>query len=168
MRLRHTVEQGLFVREVGAPAAKPVSACSGTRSAACCTFSHTASALDVDAFVSGGFSRRRDDILRTGLDDGAIRGYYASLRQADPRSYHARSCELVVESEACTLTARLAALTYAVLYVAGAPGGISRRSLASLAGLGVRHVTLEPAGHWPFVDQPAAFVEALAAFLPKR
>jgi pimeloyl-ACP methyl ester carboxylesterase len=132
-----------------------------------CTFSRTASKLDLDAFVSGGFARLREDILRTGLDDAAIRGYYASLRQADPRSYHAHSCELVAESEACTLPTRLAALTHAVLYVAGVPGGISGRSLAALAGLGVRHVRLEPSGHWPFVDQPAAFVDAVAAFLPR-
>jgi pimeloyl-ACP methyl ester carboxylesterase len=52
-----------------------------------------------------------------------------------------------------------------VLYVAGVPGGISKRSLSSLEETGVRHVRLEPCGHWPFADQPRAFVDAVAAFL---
>jgi len=133
-----------------------------------CTFSRRAAAIPRTEFEASGFSRLCEQVLDEGFADPAVRGYYASLRQADPATYHAHSVALVAESEACTLAPRLAALPHDVLYVAGVPRGVCPRSLAALAGLGIRHVRLEPAGHWPFGDQPDAFVRAVANFLTRR
>ena len=58
-------------------------------------------------------------------------------------------------------------MTVPYLYIAGEPGGASPRSRALLAEAGVRCVAIAPAGHWPFVDQPAATAAAIADALPR-
>ncbi len=130
-----------------------------------CTFSRLAAQMPRDAFVATGFARLREQILDEDPSNPALRGYYAGLRQADPATYHAHAEELVAESETCTLPARLAALPHPLLYVAGVPGGVTPRSLGALAELRVRHVRLQPSGHWPFTDQPQTFAAAVGGFL---
>ena len=130
-----------------------------------CTFSGQAAAQDLAAFEDGGFDELRDRVYEAGVTQPAQRGYHASLKQAQPASFHLHSQELVAWSSTGDLARRRAAVRCPLLYVAGAPGGASAasRRLLDQARVGVAEVT--PSGHWPFIDQPEAFVGVVASFL---
>jgi len=100
-----------------------------------------------------------------GLDDPAHRGYYASLRLADPRVFHRHAQDLVALSAAGDLARRLANLSMPARYLAGEPRGVSPRSVQALQAAGVPCSAVTPAGHWPFIDQPDAFAHVLVRFL---
>lgn len=139
----------------------------GNKTEADCTFSGRAAAMAIEDFVvpGGGFDAMRADIFRDAQDDEALRGYYASLRLADPCLFYAHSCELVARSRARTLAADLAALPKPKAYIAGAPKGASPGSLDMLRQAGVPIAEISPAGHWPFIDQPENFAEKLTDIL---
>jgi pimeloyl-ACP methyl ester carboxylesterase len=133
-----------------------------------CTFSGQAAVEEEGAFVTTAFSALRDRVLSGAGDDAALLGYYVSLRLADPRTFHRHSLELVAQSRNEALGRRMRDLRASVLYVAGAPRGASPRSLELLAEAGVPVIVVSPAGHWPFVDLPAEFAEALARHLEEE
>lgn len=137
----------------------------GNKSLEDCAFSGRAAKMALEQFVGGGFDAMMLDIHGQGAGDAAHRGYYASLRLCDPRAYHAHSHELVMLSEGERLADRLAGLSTPKLYVAGQPGGACCRSMELLARAGVETVSIEPSGHWPFIDRPDAFASALVGFL---
>jgi len=130
-----------------------------------CTFSSQAAAQEPADFQRGGFDRLRDVVYRAGADDPAQRGYYASLRLADPLLYHANSRDLVERSLPEDLAGRLVALPLPTLYVAGVPRGACERSRALLDEAGARWVGVSPSGHWPFIDEPDGFLEVLVGFV---
>lgn len=140
----------------------------GNKSTEDCAFSGRAAKLSLAEFVGGGFDAMIDDIFEQGLSEAAHRGYYASLRLCDPRAYHAHSLELVGLSEGGKLAKRLAALGRPKIYVAGKPGGACERSLELLREADVPTSVIAPSGHWPFLDQPEAFADVLAAFLERH
>ena len=128
-----------------------------------CTFSSR-----IAAFAEADAARAAEEVwtwvaARAGTD-AALRGYAASLAFADPAVLWRHAVDLVALSSADTLAARRAALPLPFLYVAGAPGGASTRSRALLAAAGVDVEAVEPAGHWPFIDQPRAFADTVADF----
>jgi pimeloyl-ACP methyl ester carboxylesterase len=127
-----------------------------------CTNSATAARYGLDAFLAHGYDALGDEIYRLGASDRAHRAYYPSLRLADPRSYHRDSCELVEASARRDLARRLGALDLPRVYVHGRPGGTQAGSLRLLDDAGVERITVDEAGHWPFVDQPRVFAEAVA------
>jgi pimeloyl-ACP methyl ester carboxylesterase len=129
-----------------------------------CTLSAQAAAYTLDDFVAHGFDAIRDDLYKRGIADEALRGYYAALRMASPHVIHRHATELVAMSRTEARVARLAALTVPVLFVAGVPDGICERSRALLRAHRVHCIGVEPAGHWPFVDQPQAVATAVADF----
>lgn len=130
-----------------------------------CTFSGRAAAMDVEAFAAGGFDELRDWVYDRGHGSPALRGYYASMRFADPRVFHRHAQELIQYSRVETMAARDAGLPMPALYVAGTPDGICQRSKDLLQAAGALWHSIEPAGHWPFLDQPDAFAEVVAGFL---
>jgi pimeloyl-ACP methyl ester carboxylesterase len=130
-----------------------------------CTFSSQAAAMDLADFEDGGFDALRDRVYEAGVTQPAQRGYHASLRQAQPASYHRHSLELVTLSAEGDLARRRAALRCPLLYVAGAPGGASAASRRALDEARVAVVEVAPSGHWPFIDQPGAFSGVVASFL---
>ena len=130
-----------------------------------CTFSARAAACTAADFGAHGFAAMRDDIYRSGLSEPALRGYFAALRLASPDVFHGHAVELVELATTEVLAPRLAVLSAPVLFVAGVPGGICERSRALLEEHRVRWVGIADAGHWPFVDQPAAFADAVRGFL---
>jgi len=130
-----------------------------------CAFSSQASAVDLEQFRAASFAALIDKIYCDGVGDPALRGYYVSLRLCDPRAYHQNSTELVAESQGGDIAERLARLDVPVVYVAGVPRGVSQRSRVLLERASVETVEISPAGHWPFIDQPDAFVRAMLAFL---
>ncbi len=137
----------------------------GNKSLGDCTFSSQAACQPLDAFENGGFDELRSRVYVAGARDVAQRGYYASLRLCDPKSFHRHSVELVEMSGREDLATRLASLPVRKVYVAGQPGGACSRSMDLLREAKVPCVAITPSGHWPFVDQPEAFVAALAKFL---
>ena len=137
----------------------------GNKSIADCGFSGRAARMSLEDFVRSGFDAMIRDIYEKGAGDRALRGYHASLRLCDPRAYHAHSLELVEVSKSEQLAQRLAALDLPKIYLAGRPGGASPRALELLHEAGVPTTQIAPSGHWPFWDQPDAFVDALLAFL---
>ena len=133
----------------------------GNKAGADAVFSGRAAAESLEAFVATGFERLREAVYRAGRRERAQRGYYASLRLADPRVFHRHSVDLVALSHGEDLARRLAALPMPKYYVAGAPGGASARSLDLLRHAGVPTIAIAPAGHWPFLDQPVLFATLL-------
>jgi pimeloyl-ACP methyl ester carboxylesterase len=127
-----------------------------------CTYSGRAAAFDADAFVERGFGEMRAFVQDRALTDLAHRGYATRIGLADPRTFHRHSGELVAASTPEDMGSRLAALRVPTTYVAGAPGGACARSLELLRAAGVAVEEIEPAGHWPFVDQPDAFAALLS------
>lgn len=130
-----------------------------------CTFSRDAAEMELSEFAEGGMSRLLDNLYLEGLEDRALRGYYASLRLADPRQLHGDSAALVDRSRAETLAAETASVDCPVRYVLGDPRGTGKRSRALLDAAGVRWLAIADAGHWPYLDQHDAFVDVLVAFL---
>ncbi len=130
-----------------------------------CTFSAEAAAYDREEFAATGFATMRARVGERGQAEPALRGYHAALMLADADMFHGNAVDLVRLSEAETLAARLAAVGARALFVAGVPGGICERSRAQLDHHAVRWVGIEPAGHWPFIDQPDAFAAAVGPFL---
>lgn len=131
-----------------------------------CGFSGPAAAFDLPRFVGGGFTSLRDTVYDGGRDSKPERGYYASLRLADPSQFHFNSVELVQASAREDLARRFAALqTPRKAFVAGLSGGLGARSLELLRNAGVDYIGFERSGHWPFIDQEDRFAEFLVHFL---
>jgi pimeloyl-ACP methyl ester carboxylesterase len=129
-----------------------------------CTFSAEAAGFSLPAFEEGGFDAMRARVVADGKHDVALRGYGAALGTASPAVFHRNAVDLVRISETNTLAARLAALTAPMLFVAGMPGGICAESQRALDAHHLPWVGLEPAGHWPFVDQVQMFAGIVRAF----
>ncbi len=129
-----------------------------------CVYSSRAAGQDLDEFVGDGFDRLRESILRECRDDAALAGYWASLRLADPRTFHRHARQLVEMSRVEDLAGRLAALGCPNVYIAGAPGGACERSLELLHAAGADLAVIEPAGHWPFIDRPAEVALLIGEF----
>ncbi len=132
-----------------------------------CGYSGRAVEFSLEAWLDHGFDRVLDAIHHEGESAGVRLAYIASILMCDPRAYHRNSRDLVELSRAEGLAARLAALDAPTVYVHGAPRGTGERSLGLLERAGVERIRIDGAGHWPFLDQHDAFVEALAGFLAR-
>lgn len=130
-----------------------------------CGFSGRAARYTLDEFLAGGFHRILGELYRDGLEDEALATYYPSMRICDPRAYHLNSGELVELSRAEGLAGRMAVLGAASLYVLGDPRGTGAHSRRLLDRAGVVWRAVDNAGHWPFLDQPAVFLDEVVAFL---
>lgn len=126
-----------------------------------CTYSSQIAAYPPDEFGARGHAEVCAR-LRAHADP-IIAGYGARMATASPAQLWRYSCDLVAASTAETSARRRAALAVPLTYVAGAPGGTCPRGRALLAEAGVRTVEIAPAGHWPFVDHPAAVAAIVAA-----
>jgi len=136
----------------------------GNISAGDCTFSSRAAAVDRTEFAGRGLARLRQEVYQGGAEDPSLRTYFASLCLADPAAFHRNSVELVAISTAEGLAARLGALALPRLYVLGSPRGGPQRSQDLLARARIPLETVSPAGHWPFLDQPDQFLDAVTPF----
>ncbi|MEM8959852.1 MAG: alpha/beta hydrolase [Acidobacteriota bacterium] len=130
-----------------------------------CTFSGPMAAQELADFVASGFEGMRREVYAAGVDDLPLRTYFASLQLCDPRTFHRDARELVAVSEQENLALRLAALGIPAIYLYGSPRGTAARSRGHLADAEIEIVAIDEAGHWPWIDQPEAFEQALAAFL---
>jgi pimeloyl-ACP methyl ester carboxylesterase len=129
-----------------------------------CTFSGAAAAEDIETFVRSGFDRLRETVRLAGATDPAHAGYWASLRLADPATFHLHSRSLLEISRSEKMPVRMTRLACPVVYVAGVPGGACGRTLELLRAAEVDVEEVEPAGHWPFIDRPRAVAEVVGAF----
>lgn len=137
----------------------------GNTSPGDCVFSGRAAEGTLEEFQAGGLAAMCEDIYRGGLEDPALRDYYASIRLCDPATFHLNGGELVAQSAPEDLGRRRAALEVPLVYVAGAPGGACPRSRELLDEAKVDVKVVEPAGHWPFIDRPDDFLGAIAGLL---
>ncbi len=130
-----------------------------------CTFSAEAAGYSVADFTQRGFAAMRAAVAARGSAEPALRGYATSLAAANAQVFHRHSIDLVEMSSTETLAGRLAALTAQTLFIAGVPAGICERSRGMLGTAHVPWIGLEPAGHWPFVDQIDLFAASVRAFV---
>ena len=130
-----------------------------------CVFSSRAQQWNAADFTTEGFAVLREVVRRRGLNDPAQAGYHHSLLMADAAAYHLNSRELVEMSAVEDLARRLAALAVRTLYIAGVPGGASRRSHDLLQAAAVPVIAIEPSGHWPFIDQRDTFCHIVGEWL---
>ncbi|CAN5568516.1 hypothetical protein BH11MYX1_BH11MYX1_57670 [soil metagenome] len=130
-----------------------------------CTFSAQASAYSEADFVSHGLAEMRAGVYDRGITDLPLRTYHGALCFASPWTFHKQATELVALSSMNTMTARLAALRVPSLFIAGVPRGICEASKIELERRRVRWVGIEPAGHWVYLDQLAAFTTAIEHFV---
>ncbi len=130
-----------------------------------CHFSSRAAAQSLATFTTSGIGELLEDLYRKGGSDLAIRTYYPSVRMCDPRAYHKNSHELVRASRAEETAKRIARLDVPTLYLAGLPRGSGERSRELLDEAGVAWRGVGESGHWPFLDQPEAFVDEMVTFL---
>jgi len=131
-------------------------------------FSRLAAGRSLEAFMADGFHEMQDMVFSDAQQDMAKRGYYVSMRLADPRTYHLNSRELVEVSTREDVAGRMAALPMRSYYMAAVPNGISQRSQRLLSDAGVALIRIGPSGHWPFIDQTDRFVEELLKILDKN
>ncbi len=106
-----------------------------------------------------------DDMYRQGVESEAYRRYFASARVCDPRTFHLNGRELVNLSRTGELAQRMGALKTPKRFVAGTAGGAGTNTHNALRAAGVPCHDIERAGHWPFLDRPNAFANAVADFL---
>jgi pimeloyl-ACP methyl ester carboxylesterase len=130
-----------------------------------CTFSAQAAAYSLADFRAHGFASMRASVFARGATEPALRGYHAAMLATHPDTFHANATDLVRLSTIDDLAPRFAALRCPALFIAGVPGGICDASRARLDAVGARWTGIEPAGHWPYIDQPEAFANAVADFV---
>jgi pimeloyl-ACP methyl ester carboxylesterase len=126
-----------------------------------CVFSRQAIVQDLAEFIATGFQRLCESVYQEGFHDASRRGYYASMRLSDPRSFFRNSQELVQLSAAEALATRMGELRTRSAYIAGIPRGACARSLELLDQEGLHWIGVEDCGHWPFIDRPDEFVAIL-------
>jgi len=145
----------------------------GNLSLADCTYSSQVAAMPLEDWLATGqaaFLARLYDLAgKTASPEieaaVVVRAYAASIQMADPRVFHKNSADLVAISRGETLARTLASYDFPTLYVHGAPRGTGARSLSLLAEAGIPTRRIQNAGHWPFLDQPAAFLDTMTYFL---
>jgi pimeloyl-ACP methyl ester carboxylesterase len=130
-----------------------------------CSFSARAAASPLEELVDHGFADLRAEIAAEAERDPALLGYHAALCAASPAVFYQNSVDLVRLSSTETLARRLVALRCPSLFVAAIPHGPCERSRTLLEQAGARWVSCGPAGHWIYLDQPAAFADVVRPFL---
>ena len=126
-----------------------------------CTYSSQMAAYPLAEFVAHGHAEVCGRVAAHA--DPIVAGYGQRMATAAPAQLWRYAADLVAWSQPEDSARRRAALAVPLTYVAGHPGGASPRSRALLAEAGVARVDVGPAGHWPFLDQPAQFAAAVAA-----
>ncbi len=134
----------------------------GNLSSGDCVFSGQAVQNAWEQFISTGFDALRSAIYERGLTDPALRGYYASLRLANPRQFYQNSQDLVAFSRSGAAVERFNSLvTRLKWYIAGKPNGICQESAGLLKRMVSSCIFIDQSGHWPFIDNEDAMVEVM-------
>ena len=130
-----------------------------------CTYSLRAAAFSDGESVDSQFENMVAEVELEGRAHERLAGYAKSLRLCDARAFKRNGIELVEVSKDEFMAPRLATLPIPTLYIYGSPGGTGEHSRALLQREGVALCGIAPAGHWPFLDQPADFARAVSDFL---
>lgn len=132
-----------------------------------CNYSAEAWKCTPRQFRREGFSPMIKGIKKGAKSNRPLQVYYKSMVKCDPRAFHRNACDLVSASMPETVPLRLKAVADRIpaLYIGGAAGGVVPRSVELLEKCGVPFESVEDAGHWPFIDQPQAFVKIVVRFL---
>ena len=130
-----------------------------------CGYSSRAQPFSLEQFEHHGYDQVGTQIEDAGVSDPAHRSYAASYRLCRPAAFHRNATELVDLSRTETLAARFARLPHPKAFAQGRPDGAPPRSTELLVSEGIAARIFEPAGHWPFIDQPDAFLDWLTETL---
>ncbi|MEL7059890.1 MAG: alpha/beta hydrolase [Acidobacteriota bacterium] len=135
-----------------------------------CTASAFAASQSIDDWLEHGrealLSQLEEDTTRI-APRRVLRAYAASVQLCDPRAFLVDSRELVELSMREELAGRLARLPCPTVYLFGRPHGTGPRSLELLERAGAESHAFEPAGHWPYLEQPNGFAALVAALLER-
>ncbi len=134
----------------------------GNKTGEDCTFSILAKRKTLVDFLESGYAEMLRHILYSqipgkgcrGYEDPAYLRYFRNLSQCDPQALHAHANDLVNLSYEGNLAERLADLRCPVYFVSGTPWGTGNLSLQMVKDEEIPLVSIHPAGHWPFIDQP--------------
>lgn len=124
-----------------------------------CGYSGRARPFTLEQFEASGYDEVGKQIEQAGTTDPAHRSYAVSYWLCRPAAFHRNAGELVELSRTEELATRFARLGLAKAFAQGRPDGAPPRSTELLASHGVTPRIFEPAGHWPFIDQPDAFIQ---------
>ena len=107
-----------------------------------CQYSGRVAGCTERDFLQWGRRELLDGLYHQGTVDEAHRGYYASMRLADPRAVYLHSNDLVRLSGSEEIIERIEHLEVPSHYLAGAPHGVCQRSLELLSKSRLSHVIL--------------------------
>lgn len=130
-----------------------------------CVFSGQAATYTIDEFIDNGFNKLQNAVYENGTQFSAQKGYYASMRFADPDQFYLNSIELTDFSAPETGASRFKNLNVPSLYIGGAPRGICQSSIDRLQESGVPAKFVENTGHWPFIDHIRITAKLIDNFL---
>lgn len=157
---------GTFLGEMAPDLVRAIVNVEGNISPPDCGYSRRAAAFSPEEWLHTGYARVLDQIYGDQGEHPVVRrAYGASIQMCDPRTFHRNSLDLVERSAELTLARRLADIHKPTVYIHGSPRGTGEQSLGLLRDVGIPTHGIDDAGHWPFLDQPVAFAEAVAAFL---
>ena len=97
-----------------------------------CQYSGLIAGYSLPEFLEVGRPHLLENLYRRGGEDMAHRGYFVSMRLAQPDMLYLHSQDLVRLSEEERLREGMMALPVPILYLAGVPNGICKRSLQLL------------------------------------
>ena len=158
---------GLFLAEREPQLLRGLINVDGNISSGDCGYSGPISRQTLSEFLNRGYQELLRSLQERGAEDHAHRGYFTSMRLAQPEGVYAHSQELVEWSTGENLARRMAKLKVPSVYIAGAPGGAAERSLELLHQAGVETRLIGPSGHWPFIDQPEQFTEEVRSWVSR-
>jgi 2-succinyl-6-hydroxy-2,4-cyclohexadiene-1-carboxylate synthase len=130
-----------------------------------CQYSGRVASDSLEDFLATGRDCLLDDLYRRGVEDRAHRGYFVSMRLAQPDMVYLHSQDLVKRSKEESLVGQMSQLRLPLLYIAGFPNGVCQRSLELLEESGLTFLRIEGSGHWPFLDQPTECAKAIDDWL---
>lgn len=127
-----------------------------------CQYSGQVVSWSLREFMKTGHGLLLEGLYQQGQDDAAHRGYFVSMRLAQPEMVYRHSQDLVEISETEGLVGRMESLKTPLLYLAGTPNGVSAHSLKLLDQSGLKVRRIDGSGHWPFIDQPEKCARVLS------
>jgi pimeloyl-ACP methyl ester carboxylesterase len=130
-----------------------------------CKYSSQVAGRSLEEFLESGHTRLLENLYRRGGEDKAHRGYFVSMRLAQPEMVYLHARNLVELSTQECLSDRMSDLHLPLLYLAGVPSGVCQRSLELLEDSALEVRRMEGCGHWPFVDKPAECARLIQEWL---
>ncbi len=126
-----------------------------------CLFTRRVAAQAREAFTATGHASLIAALAESRIP--AEQWYAGRVRQMSAAAYHAYSRDIVARSDRGGLLHRLARLACPVAYMHG-ERTVPPAYITTLTGMGCEIGILQGAGHFPFVENPVGFAQAIVRF----